>query len=301
MVSSLPPPTTAPAGWYPDPYTGGFRYFDGRAWVGAPVPVVPGVAPTMPPLQQREPHPTLPLRAAIGALVVLTASLVAGKVVLDLVVDEDWPLAVYIALAAVVSYGPSLWWAWRVRRRDGDGSWRALGWRPRWSDLGWGPLTWLTAVLCQAMMAAVILALDIPFTSNIEDGELTGDDRTYVVALLVAAVVVAPLVEELIFRGIVLRGFIGRMPLAVALVLQGVLFGAAHVDPSRGIGNVGLVMVLSTVGVVLGGSAYLFRRLGPPMLAHAILNGVALTLVLSGWLDDVESPFEFVLLLANAG
>ncbi|MEQ9163046.1 MAG: DUF2510 domain-containing protein, partial [Ilumatobacter fluminis] len=87
-MSSLPPPTTAPAGWYPDPYTGGFRYFDGRAWVGAPVPVVPGVAPTMPPLQQREPHPTLPLRAAIGALVVLTASLVAGKVVLDHVVDE---------------------------------------------------------------------------------------------------------------------------------------------------------------------------------------------------------------------
>ncbi|MAT06452.1 MAG: hypothetical protein CL424_15545 [Acidimicrobiaceae bacterium] len=204
-------------------------------------------------------------------------------------------------MSAVVSYGPSLAWAWHIRGRDGDGTWSALGWRPRWSDLGWGPLTWLTAVLCQATMAAIILALDIPFTSNIDEGELSGDDRTYVVALLVAAVIAAPLVEELIFRGIVLRGFVGRMPLVVALVLQGVLFGAAHVDPSRGVGNLGLVMVLSTVGVVLGASAYVFRRLGPPMLAHAILNGVALAIVLSGWLDGVESPFEMLLWFANAG
>ena len=296
-MSPLPPPSTAPAGWYPDPYTGGFRYFDGRAWVGAPVPLVPGMRPQ---LESREPHPTLPLGAAVGALVVLMVSLVAAKIVLELVIGQDWPLATYIALAAVVSYGPSLVWAWRVRRDDGGGSWSALGWRPRWSDLGWGPLTWLTSVLCQAVTAAVILALDIPFTSNIEDGELTGDERTYVVVLLITAVVAAPLVEELIFRGIVLRGFLGRMPVALALIAQGVLFGAAHVDPSRGTGNVGLVLVLSTVGIVLGGSAYLFRRLGPPMLAHAILNGVALTLVLSGWLDDVESPFEMVLWAANA-
>jgi membrane protease YdiL (CAAX protease family) len=293
-MSALPPPTTAPAGWYPDPYTGGVRYFDGRAWTGPSLPAVPGTTPTLPPLAPRTEHPKLPFQAAAGALVVLTVSLIVGKLIVEALVDRDWPLVVYIVLAATISYGPSIGWGLYVRRRWGAGRLAALGWRPRWSDLGWGPLTWLAAVVSQALMAAIILATDIPFTSNIDQGELDSD-RTYVIALLAAAVIAAPIVEEMVFRGLVLRGFLSRMHAGFAIPLQGILFGAAHFDPSRGIGNVGLLMVLSTVGVVLGLSAFVFRRLGPPMLAHAILNGVALAIALSGWLDDVESPFELLL------
>jgi membrane protease YdiL (CAAX protease family) len=247
-------------------------------------------------IQPKEPHPTLPIESAWGALAVLTASLIVGKLVVDLLVDYDWPLLVYIVIASLVSYGPSVAWVLYVRRRWGEGRFEPLGGRLRWSDLGWGPLTWLTAVLTQAVLAAVILTLDLPFTSNIEDG-VGGDDRTYVVALLVAAVVAAPLVEEFVFRGVVLRGFLSRMPAAVAIGTQGVLFGVAHFDPVRGMGNIGLLLVLSGVGVVLGGAAFLLRRLGPVVLAHAILNAVALALALTGALDDVENPFEMLALL----
>jgi membrane protease YdiL (CAAX protease family) len=68
-----------------------------------------------------------------------------------------------------------------------------------------------------------------------------------------------------------------------AIAVQGVLFGMAHISPERGVRNIGLVMVLSGVGVVLGTSAYLLRRLGPTMIAHAIINGIAMAIVLSGW------------------
>jgi hypothetical protein len=54
------------------------------------------------------------------------------------------------------------------------------------------------------------------------------------------------------------------------------------------------LVVLSGIGVVLGTSAYLFRRLGPAVFAHAILNGIALALALSGVLDDVDNPFEMI-------
>lgn len=289
-MSTLPPPTSAPAGWYPDPYTGGQRYFDGRAWVGDPIPPAPV-------LEVRAEHTDLPMVAAIGALVVLTASLVLGKFVIDELVDQDWPLLVYIVVATLVSYGPSIAWAFAVRRRWGDGTWSSLGWRFRWSDLGWGPLTWVTAVVAEAVVAAVVLALDVPFTSNVDLDGSGSRDRTYIIALLVAAVIAAPIVEEVIFRGIVMRGFLSRMPVVMAIVLQGLLFGAAHFDPIRGVGNTGLVAVLAGVGIVLGGASYLFRRIGPAVIAHAILNGVALALALSGILDDVDSPFEMVLML----
>ena len=45
-------------------------------------------------------------------------------------------------------------------------------------------------------------------------------------------------------------------------------------------GSVGLVLVLAGVGVALGGAAYLLRRIGPAIIAHAILNAVVMAVVL---------------------
>jgi hypothetical protein len=68
--------------------------------------------------------------------------------------------------------------------------------------------------------------------------------------------------------------------------MQGVLFGMAHFDPVRGMGNIGLIMVLSGVGCVFGGAAVLFRRIAPTMIAHAIVNGIAMLIALTGLLTS---------------
>lgn len=279
-MSYFPPPTTAPAGWYPDPLGGGQRYFDGLAW-----------APVSPRFAEPEEHPSLPISAALGALGVLIVSLVVGKVIVEALTTYEWPLLVYIALSVLLSYGPSVAWGVYVRRRWGSGRLASLGWKFRWSDLGWGPLTWLAAVLSQSVVAAAVLIFDIPLSSNI-DG--TGDfdaDRAYLIATLVAAVIAAPIVEEIVFRGLVMRGFLSRMGPVAAIGLQGVLFGVAHIDPVRGVGNIGLAMVLSGVGIAFGVSAYITHRLGPTVIAHAIFNAVVLTIVFTGVLDDVDRDF----------
>ena len=279
-MTQLPPPTTAPAGWYPDPEGPGRRYFDGRAW-----------APRGPVFADSEQHPDLHIGAALGALVVLVVSLLAGKLLIDGLIGYEWPLIVYVVMLAVVGYGPSLVWVAYVRYRWGAGELSALGWKFRWSDLGWGPLTWLAAIATQSALAALILAFDIPLSSNVDSvGELDAD-RAYLIATAVAAVVAAPIIEEVVFRGLVLRGFLSRMGPVLAIFLQGVLFGVAHVDPVRGWGNIGLALVLSGVGVAFGAAAYFTRRLGPTVIAHAIFNGVVLLIVTTGVLDDVNRDF----------
>ncbi len=50
-------------------------------------------------------------------------------------------------------------------------------------------------------------------------------------------------------------------------------------------------MVLSAVGAALGLGAYLLRRIGPTIIAHAIFNGVVLIIVLTGAND--RNDFEF--------
>ena len=44
-------------------------------------------------------------------------------------------------------------------------------------------------------------------------------------------------------------------------------------------------MILSGVGISLGTGAYLLRRIGPTVVAHAIFNGVVMILLLSGIRD----------------
>ena len=242
---TLAPMLPTPTGWFPDPWNqSGVRYWDGRSWTG--YSAVPSNVP--------QPHPTLPVRAAWGAVITLLISLVSSRYLLRAITRFEWPIFVYVTIVAIIGYVPALLWCWYSSRRWGTGHFRAdVGLKARWVDTGWGPITWLACLLAQV-----------------------------VVGLLVAA----PLAEEIVFRGVVMRGLLSRNGAVVSVGVQGALFGLAHFDPIRGTGNVGLMLVLGSVGCVLGGAAYLIRRLTPTMIAHAILNAVAMALALSGFLSN---------------
>ena len=244
------------------------RFWDGRSWTGhIAVPVPPPV-----------PHPTLPIRAAWGAVITILVSVTASRYLLQAISGYGWPIAVYVTILTIIGYGPALLWCWRFRTD--------VGLSARWVDTGWGPVTWAACLVAEVVVGVVVVVTKIPFTSNVKDVSDFHVDRGYVVSLLVLAVVAAPICEEIVFRGVVMRGLLSRNGAVVAIGAQGILFGLAHFDPVRGTGNLGLILVLSSVGCVLGGAAYFIRRLAPTMIAHAILNAIAMTLALTGWLSS---------------
>jgi uncharacterized protein len=252
-------------------------------------PPIPGTAVETTGTTRLRMVPSLPLSAAVGALGVLGTSLLASKYLLDAVVGLGWPVAVYVAMLAVIGYGPSLWWCRFASRRWGTGNLGVdIGLTPRVADLGWGPVVWLGAVAAQVAMGVVVVALDLPLAGNTEGIDEMSADRTYVVSLVVTAMIAAPVVEEMVFRGVVMRGLLSRLPLVAVVVVQGVLFGVVHVDPVRGLGNIGLVLVLSGVGVAFGVAVALLGRIGPSIVAHAIFNGAVLLIVLTGVADRLQ-------------
>ncbi|MBU6315794.1 MAG: CPBP family intramembrane metalloprotease [Acidobacteria bacterium] len=265
--------SSVPAGWYPDPWNPQLlRYWDGRAWT----PSVAG------PDRGPDRMPTLPLRVAVGGVVALAIPLASSRFLLRPFEGVDMPAAVFVAIAALVAYGPTLLY-WRFAcRRWGSGRLRGdVGFAARLADLGWSPLAWFACLVAQGLLGYIVTVTGVPFESNFDGfGELR-QDSTYVVAMVVLAVVVAPFVEEILFRGLILRGLASRMPLALAVPLQAVLFGAAHFDPDRGVGNIGLVMVLTGVGAVLGIAAAMTKRLTASIAAHAMMNGLAMALALA--------------------
>lgn len=277
---SFGPPTGPPAGWYPDPYGSVFaRYFDGVRWTPYTT-----VDPRAADATDREEHPVLPFPVVVGAIVILFASLVGQRQLIDHLVERDWNVFVYMAISVVVGYGPSLLWLWFLSRRWGTGHVLTdLGVRFRWVDLGWGPLIWLSTAIATGVSVGIMEALDVPYRGNLEAQAVGSPERTAVISLVLSAVVFAPIIEESIFRGAVMRGLLSKVHPVLAIVFQGALFGAAHFQPDYGKEAIGLVIALTVAGIGFGLGCYLTRRLGPVIIAHAVFNTVAICVVIARW------------------
>lgn len=94
-------------------------------------------------------------------------------------------------------------------------------------------------------------------------------------ASLLAIVVVAPVVEELLLRGIMLRGFLGRYRPGTAVILSALIFATMHLNPYQ------FASALA-MGLVLGWIFYRTGSLWPCIIGHALFNaqGFILTIVL---------------------
>ncbi len=93
--------------------------------------------------------------------------------------------------------------------------------------------------------------------------------------LLVLVVVVgAPLVEELVYRGLLQRSVTNRLGPIGALVAVSALFSLVHLSPVEYPG-------LFAAGLVFGGCVVATGRLGPAIVTHAAFNATGLIAVLT--------------------
>ncbi len=116
--------------------------------------------------------------------------------------------------------------------------------------------------------------------------------KQHPIASFVLLVVVAPLTEELMFRGLMLRGLLGRFAAPKAILIVAALFAVVHLNPWQALGAI-------VLGVLLGWFYVRTRSLLPPLLGHAIANGVVFLLPflpfeIPGFRPpDVVGPLEF--------
>ncbi len=283
MTAMLPqaPPGTAP-GWYQDPWDPRhIRWWDGREWTAhtsaVPFPWAPPdggatrrdtseASGWFPPLRP------LPLAAAALATLLVVLVTAGNALVVGLADLRVAVLLISLATFAISTFGfPVAGWfaSWRWGSRNvGDD----LGLRARWIDLplGAGGALALTATVIAGGLLVQLFGL--PQGSNLEDVQKAGRNPLLFLFLAVLAGVIAPVTEEILFRGVLLRGLSSRFGRVGATVGQAAVFGAAHLTVSQGWGNVTMVVILGAVGLVLGGLAQLTGRLVPGMVAHGLFN-----------------------------
>jgi membrane protease YdiL (CAAX protease family)/uncharacterized RDD family membrane protein YckC len=147
-------------------------------------------------------------------------------------------------------------------------------------DVGLRPLPW-------RWMAAAVPAVIVAYAAELVVGEI-GDallpaspptqchdiQSAYGTSLLLGLVgvaVVAPLVEEVLFRGVVFGWMRGRVPLPLAVAGSALVFAAAHVLYLQWT----LLPPIFAIGCVLAVLYHYSRSLWPGIVVHAAINSVA--------------------------
>lgn len=208
---------------------------------------------------------------AIAIFFGLILAIVGGLALLGIEPDEKSPGGLALNTLLYVSF---LGVPWVIASRGGRSAREALGFQGiRWRQLWWVPVG---LVMTYAVMIVFVLLqqlVGIEPEGNL-DSDLLSDNGTVAVAIL-AIGVVAPIAEEVFFRGFIFPGITRSAGTIPGLLVSGVLFGSAHLQLS-------LLIPFSAVGVVF---AFLYLRtksIYTSMLVHGAFNMISLILAISG-------------------
>jgi hypothetical protein len=219
----------------------------------------------------------------LGAVIFATISgAVAGKTAAQMqaIATAPVPPEWYVVSTLLGLWIGFLGAPWLASRTQGTRHFsRDLGLRFRWFDL--------LGILIGIGGQFLITVLYAPFQHDIHNfnapsQRLTGASHgTGFVIIAIATVLLAPAAEELFFRGLLLKSLVrmftplqaaGRARAAgvvLAVIADGLLFGAAHGEWVQFAGLAGF-------GIVLAAVSYRTGRLGMNMVAHATFNLVAI-------------------------
>jgi hypothetical protein len=280
-----PPPTpAAAAGWSPT---------DAPTPLPAPPPPSGDVpfldTPWVPPTTPRQGWYWLIFAVAgfvvgqLGATIfAFISGAVAGKTAAQMqaIATSTVPPEWYVVSTLIGLWIGFLGAPWLASRTQGTKHFaRDLGLRFRWIDF--------LGILIGIGGQLLITVLYAPFQHDIKNfnapsQRLTGASHgTGFVVIAIATVLLAPAAEELFFRGLLLKSMVrlftplhaaGRARAAgvvLAVIGNGLLFGAAHGEWVQFAGLAGF-------GIVLAAVSYRTGRLGMNMVAHASFNLIAI-------------------------
>lgn len=116
------------------------------------------------------------------------------------------------------------------------------------------------------LLAVISLVLDAAYLDHMENMELILKGNKFIVFASVG--IVAPLVEEVIFRGLVFRELEKIMSIKATVGVQALLFGVYHFNITQGIYTLFL-------GIILGLAIVWTKSIWAPIMIHMVNNSVS--------------------------
>jgi membrane protease YdiL (CAAX protease family) len=207
----------------------------------------------------------------------------------DLLVATPILKSAAIFFSYLITFLWILWIAKRTIRKQGL-------WEVKWKT---GKISIGAVVVFSGMTIALGIVLDpltelTPMPESIIEifKELIRPD----VFSFLSVVVLAPILEELFFRGVVLEGFLKNYSPWKSIVWSAVIFGMAHLNPWQAIGGI-------FIGILLGWAYVKTNSLLPGILIHFVNNLIAFSLMVFSESDSfyfseiIINPLSYVFLI----
>ncbi len=191
-----------------------------------------------------------------------------------------------LSFESLLFYGGFFLGVWIVVRRTRRLTWASLGWRP--APMGAYlliPPIYLATLFCSGVALAIEAALFFhgrvdqinnprlnPQQANL--GVAVHPSAGELLLLFLALAVVGPIVEELVFRGLLFQLLRRHLPLWCAAILSALIFAVLHFIPV-------LLPALFIFGVVLALVFHYTRSLNCSILLHMLINAVAVVLIVT--------------------
>jgi membrane protease YdiL (CAAX protease family) len=153
-------------------------------------------------------------------------------------------------------------------------------WAALLSGVGWGVLATIGASLVAGAVALVFESLGIRLPAQTAE-QAIGLVEPWLAVL--AIVILAPIAEEIFFRGVVFNALLREGGRRWAYLGSAALFAVIHLEPIS-------ILPLFLLGLALAWVYERSRNLLAPMAMHATVNGIAVALVLLQTFDVIRPP-----------
>ncbi|MEN3327331.1 MAG: protease family protein [Acidobacteriota bacterium] len=143
----------------------------------------------------------------------------------------------------------------------------------------------LVSVLVAALLFLLALGVTSLYGEHKTDLDLLIESSMYTrVATAFVAVATAPLVEEIVYRGLLYRTLEKAAGMGVAIAIVSLLFAGVHVFQYRN--NLAVIIVITLLSITLTVSRAVTGKLLPAFIIHLVFNGIqSVLIVLGGFID----------------
>jgi membrane protease YdiL (CAAX protease family) len=148
------------------------------------------------------------------------------------------------------------------------------------SGVGWGVVATIGASLLGAAVLFVLESLGIEAGPQTAEQAISRIDPWLAV---LAVVILAPIAEEVFFRGVVFNALLREAGSRWAYIGSAALFAVIHLEPVA-------MLPLFALGLALAWVYQRTRNLLAPIAMHATVNGIAVALVLLDRFDFIRPP-----------
>ena len=173
-----------------------------------------------------------------------------------------------VTLIIVLTLPGFLYKKWKTNRDQ-----LGLNGLPTWTDIGLAPIGFVVMLILTSIVTAIFSFFpwfEADQTQNVGYSQFL--DNTDKIIAFVALVVVAPIVEEIIFRGWLYGKLRKKFIMPVAIFIVSLLFGIVHLQWNVGVNvfatSIVLCLLREVTGTVYSG-----------ILLHMLKNGVAFFLI----------------------